>query len=444
MGKKINTTDINHLRKYVNGELNATEMYAVERAAHENEMLMDVIVGLELEKESITPTNFEDIRSRITERVTTTSSTPRRLWKKIGVAASLLFLLGFTGYWLSKQNNKNTNRVASADGNIVDSPIAFDSKSSQELSNILPDRRGSIAIDTNNKGKHSAENDVIAHSEIENPALNSRKIKAPLPKSIIKLEMQDPIAMNTDLFPLENRDGALYESNQEIMIGRSDSTNGKQIITYNPQNIQSRVGGVQVLALKPKQNNRSALNRINLDPQTSQMLGQVLDKQSRTSDAVLAIKDLRNNRETYTDSTGSLIYVTIGKNKESDDKTYGSTKGKSTIGDSFQSKVLNRVDTTTQPIPATKTTEQLESYPSSGWNKFKAYLLSETKRTKLDAGMVELVFNVGIHGRPENVRVGKSSNNPLLDKKAIAILTEGPHWIAGTNSQSVQITITFN
>lgn len=47
--------DIAYLRKYVNGELSDSEMYAIEKASHEDELLMDVLMGLEEEKKTKQP-----------------------------------------------------------------------------------------------------------------------------------------------------------------------------------------------------------------------------------------------------------------------------------------------------------------------------------------------------------------------------------------------------
>lgn len=43
MNKKYK--DISYLRRYIDGELSAKEMYDLERMAHQNEMLVDILLG---------------------------------------------------------------------------------------------------------------------------------------------------------------------------------------------------------------------------------------------------------------------------------------------------------------------------------------------------------------------------------------------------------------
>jgi len=99
--------DIAYLRKYVNGELSDSEMYAIEKASHEDELLMDVLMGLEEEKKLNNPLEVADLHSAIFERTHPAKVRPIGFYRNLSIAASVLLALGIGTIWyLNRDQNK--------------------------------------------------------------------------------------------------------------------------------------------------------------------------------------------------------------------------------------------------------------------------------------------------------------------------------------------------
>lgn len=86
--------NISQIRKYLNGELDARAMYELERQAHNDPFLMDVIKGMESSDADHQPNlnAIDQDRKRVIPLY--------RLWP---VAACLLIALGIGGWWLTRE-----------------------------------------------------------------------------------------------------------------------------------------------------------------------------------------------------------------------------------------------------------------------------------------------------------------------------------------------------
>src|SRR5690606_10652892 len=109
-------TDIAYIRRYVNGELSPREMFELEHAAQQDEMLMDIIMGMEFELSHHLSDHIEELRRRINERISQSSPAhPVKFfpWAKWSIAASVLRAIGITAYIsLSQQGHDNSGTIA--------------------------------------------------------------------------------------------------------------------------------------------------------------------------------------------------------------------------------------------------------------------------------------------------------------------------------------------
>ncbi|EHQ25734.1 carboxypeptidase-like regulatory domain-containing protein [Mucilaginibacter paludis] len=103
-------TDIALIRKYLNGELDARAMYDLERQAHNDPFLMDVIRGMEMEAESKEDhqPHLDAINRLIEERTQQDKKRTIPLWKLLPIAASLLIALTIGGWWLMRERPGQT------------------------------------------------------------------------------------------------------------------------------------------------------------------------------------------------------------------------------------------------------------------------------------------------------------------------------------------------
>src|SRR5690606_12841502 len=101
--------DIDYLRKYVNGELDSAEMFAVEKASHQNEQLMDVSAGLAEERRHHKPMDLRDLHTAIYQRTRPNRRQSILSYRTMVIAASFLLALAIAAIWyLNLDRNKAT------------------------------------------------------------------------------------------------------------------------------------------------------------------------------------------------------------------------------------------------------------------------------------------------------------------------------------------------
>ena len=101
--------DIEQIKRYVRGELSPREMYALERQAESDPMLMDIIRGMEEAPLEQHTDNLADIHGRVAARIgQQASSTPpvRRLApaRRWAIAASILAVLSVGTWWFMRDS----------------------------------------------------------------------------------------------------------------------------------------------------------------------------------------------------------------------------------------------------------------------------------------------------------------------------------------------------
>ena len=101
--------DIAYLKKYVNGELSPTEMYALEREAQRDPMLADILMGIEMDQNK---TVITTINNQIAQRIEKDNSAKIKVfdWKRLSIAAAAVIVLG-VGLLLYRQQDKNSSEA---------------------------------------------------------------------------------------------------------------------------------------------------------------------------------------------------------------------------------------------------------------------------------------------------------------------------------------------
>lgn len=104
--------DMELIRRYVHGELPPREMYALERQAQADPLLMDIILGMEQEMPEVHDDNLADIRKRIAERMGQRRATTRRLAtaQRWAIAASILAVLSVGTWWFARVGHVEKQR----------------------------------------------------------------------------------------------------------------------------------------------------------------------------------------------------------------------------------------------------------------------------------------------------------------------------------------------
>jgi len=162
--------DIDYLRKYVQGKLSTSEMHKIELAAQGDEMLMDIISGLEYEFEHKLSSPIEKIQNQIHEKNRFT--VPKIEKKKNSylywsIAASIAILLGISIfiYNYNPINIEGTNPIAiHTEENSTETKIV--PPTADSVTNTIPtDQEQSVSI-TQIKPHIKPKNTVINREEI--------------------------------------------------------------------------------------------------------------------------------------------------------------------------------------------------------------------------------------------------------------------------------------
>ena len=93
-----NKADIQQIQKYLNGELDAKAMHALEKQAQSDPFLMDAIEGYQNTGAS-QQANFADIKARLAGRMEQPQKRPVLLWRSLTIAASVIIVLGIGLLW---------------------------------------------------------------------------------------------------------------------------------------------------------------------------------------------------------------------------------------------------------------------------------------------------------------------------------------------------------
>lgn len=422
-----NHFDIAYLRKYVNGELSPSEMYALEKASHQDEFLMDIILGLEQEKAlgESELLDKKDLDSAIYER-----THPKKIqkmgyirWISIAAALVLAFGIGLTWY-LNRDVEQETmeESIAAADQAApMDSPTNVAPIDS--LADELFEPEQEIAMLEKKAPQRRASKDAVV--EIQRP----------------KLRFPDaPVATEADRMGFGRWRDTSYDFRNEDMIVDN--------------RIAGRVSGVQtdnqivirgINSMAKKETITGAVARVgSAQDKKTIVTGLVLDQVSGRPLDHVTVRDVQTNEIAITDSSGQYIMPLSANSQELELISLG-----------YESKrIIASNNKVVQLAPSNHSLDEVvvvgvsgrarktKSEPLAGWSAFRKYLEDQTGQSLLGKGAVTLVFDVSNAGRPVEIQVKKSSN-AVLNQRAIQIISNGPDWSLGNDGKKVEVKVEF-
>ncbi len=421
-----NLFDIPYLRKYVNGELSSAEMFAIEKASHEDEMLMDIIMGLEEEKALKQPLDQGSLDALIYER--THPRPVRRLlpYKALGIAASLLLVLGIgTIWWLNqpKETQELSMEAASA---------PLDAPTDTTLNSII--------LDSIDDPLDSLEQ-LIAAAPIQEQQHNANALRAARQnnKQIVDsknntLQIRPDVFLDTSAMKLP--DNLIAKNNRAASLNQVQA---EGIAADNSSVIMIRG------AMKKESPAQETVSRM-ASPQDLKKIitGEVLDLYSGRPIPQATVRNLKTNQVVVTDSSGGFILpVSLGSTElEILSIGYNATQ---IIAKNNQKIKLKPAENMLDEVVIAgqgSTRNSIKSEPLIGWRAYKKYINDSSKETLYGRGDVTLVFDISNFGRPIDIRVKKSVNS-ALDQQAIQIIKNGPDWKKGNDGKLIEVKIRF-
>lgn len=432
------TFDMDHLRKYVNGELSAREMHEVERAAHEDEMLMDILMGMEIEKESgSSPASLNDIHQQIGQRMQQ-RPIKRSIWynRYLQIAASIVLLVtvGIL-FWNQQDNNSTTEHaIASKAPKSISAPTQDDileatandstnqvlSRATPQSSTVHPEStQRQVQPPAGSKALTPHDKHILAYTPVEKNVELSQDIAGTLNLGHPKHE-SDVIIINTEAIDKSS----LLASNSRKQL---QSKVPEARISANPNNAPS---AAQM---------RARLNSMGLDPQTNFILGQVIDQQSRQPLAGAAVKDMQNDNVVVTDAEGRFAYAANSKkNLEINASGYNAREIAAESGE--QTILLSPKENKSEEVNTNNTAQINRSTPSVGWEKYLAYLHEELSKQTSSSYTFNIQMELDKKGTPTRISVLKSSDK-TLNSKVISLVEKGPSWKRGNDWKNIYLQI---
>ncbi len=420
-----NQFDVAYLRRYVNGELSSSEMYAIEKASHQDEMLMDLILGLEEEKRLGITADAKDLHAAIYDR--SHPNTPVRMfpYKSLGIAASLLLFLGIGTIWYLNRpkESEELDRIAADVANIAAEDSALNS----------------IDLDSIDSGDTS-ETLIAAIPEMRDPQASelsqSKQVRAREKTEAQKKEL----SLSPDLFI----DTARLVPDQ--MIANRDSKLAKkrtQLASANNPNVINLQGSMAKVSVAPQ---AEIMEERLASPQDFKRIitGEVIDRESGYPIPQATVRNIKTNEVVVTDSSGSFVMPTSLESTELEILSIGyqSTrilaKNQQRISLSPEYETLDEVVVSGYSGNKNKT----KSEPLVGWKAYKRYINDHTKESLFGKGSVTLIFDISNFGRPIDISLVKSAN-PSLDQQAVQIIKNGPDWKKGSDGKRIEIKISF-
>lgn len=417
-----NRPNVAYLRRYVRGELSPQEMYEIEKAAEADELLMDIILGLEAE---YAHGGSEHVVLELQQQIQDRSQPqPRQIrsfsYRWIGLAASLLLVFGMGMYVFLKSESAEQQIVQQTAPPTSLEPVNALPPSSTDSSTIAS--ANTPAKPSRNNGK------IVAYSNVEAPALKRQHNTVAARRAAL-----DTIPIQIVPSNKEELISLVLGDDQLTLTARSDAT--------TPAKTRARTARMLTNKQKQSKSNESFFAQ-NLKSITT---GIVIDSETQRPIAGATIRDQQMNTMVKTDSTGRFI---VGSTDEKPILSIQSDGFESSdrVANGAMRIALNRMQNSKTMAPATASSvaEKLgNARPAMGSNAYRLHLDSLAKASGLGTGSVTLLFTINAQGRPINIRLKKSSGDRRQDQEAIKILKDGPDWIKGSTDELVDWRVQF-
>jgi TonB family protein len=415
--------NIAYLKKYVNGELSPTEMYALEREAQRDPMLADILTGIEMDQNK---TVITTINNQIAQRIGKDNAAKIKVfdWKRLSIAAAAVIVVG-VGLLLYRQQDKNSSEAKrTAEVSIMQEKpktkvtIADSSTPSADIASKIGDRDHSPQIADNNRPRlheqHPLEEVTVLSRE---PSLHVKSLE----------EIKGSLNNDRPVFGLRPTDSTIVigyapnakkkDASQTIMIRGASSLSNTLAGRAPGISIPQQAGTPLQLTIRDKETGLPISGVTIIQPNSkfatnTDALGQATIQPS-TMDSLVDIM--------------ALGYNTVALNMRRSKNT--------TIKLQPSSASLDEVVVTTMSSRKSKSAE-----PIWGWKSFNNYIKKKTANSRYE-GTVRLSFYIDKDGYPTNISVLQSAND-YLDAKAKEILLSGPKW-KGEDYRYVTLSFEF-
>jgi hypothetical protein len=408
-------------------------MYDLERMAHQNEMLVDILLGLEYEKSHRLPDNLPELQRRIRARVRPVAIGKPWPWTKWAIAASFFIAVLGATFYLTKDRLEKIQQIS------YQADLPNESGRDENT-----DVRDSVTIEIGD-GDRTAKVENIPEQGSEKqrkPRVSSGVVATDgnttaAAENIIALGVPELRRLD-DLEFKTNIDSLHWGNKMEevVVIGKNSAIDSPMAVLVPPaqqlayQNIGAKAGTVSgVYDLTNSAHMRAKLNSMNIDPQTSMILNRALDQ--RDKEGRLDIVEMNDKRIEIKTDKGEYNYLA---NIKSDDIN---KQKKSFVGTVEAGRVVLLNDSSSQ-----KHILPQASIPKGGWKLFDDYTGNSLAGLKVKTGHIYCTFRLDADGTPQDIQILGTRDQELINALTV-LLQEGPSWQLGVDSAQVKLELKF-
>ena len=427
------------IQKYLSGEMNISEMYAIEKAALDDPLLAEAIEGYEVMEQKDWSRELSELKEKLTpaENKTVLPIYSFRKWWRIAAAVVIIGSGIVITYLFNSKNPKNSPNIAKT--TTLDSApvIKTDSLITANNSSTVPgtvanDSQENLSIATAKNKPGSTSNDLLAEAKKENK---------PDSKLIYK-----PSAGNANA---NNKDIAAINSNVENSSKKNSEPPGE-----NTSNVQS--------------NEISTDKGLSIQNQTNNAADNYVTARVVTADdkpvAFANVSIQKNKSSVHTDAKGNFTIPARDSNINVVVTSAGYIPQKFSIKNSAtENKIVlqqDTIDLTTLTSSKSKSIakpmlrkeieneEEDDAEPAIGWDEYNNYISnnlvfpSEAKQKNIH-GVVEVFVKLKENGDISQVKVNKPLC-PECDAEAIRLVKEGPKWeVKKDKAKKAKVKIRF-
>lgn len=457
--KKAN---ISQIRKYLNGQLDATAMHKLEREALDDPFLMDALEGYETTGKD-QQANLAQLSDSLQQR---TAEKKGRViaWKVWSIAASIIVVLTIGGLWL-----RNTPPVA-----IRTPDIALENKAQKALKDTV----------TLQKAKASVSPALVIAQNIKKPPVLKHAAKSSYQQelsandhpvavgSAAEVIANTPPVANAAVVPEGDKNASPlneavvmnYTQNKKVVadtvnLGYAAATSP---ITYG-SSTSGNIGAVSTAKSSPKfkQTNTIALpgkvDGLMVEPSKesrsqgdiARFTGIIISRNDGMPLIGAAIRVKGTNRSTVTDTKG---YFALPAASPGDKSTldivsigYQPVQVSAKAGDSVKVALKPDGNSLSEVVVTSKKNSEDEpvyeaAHPEKGWSDFKKYLQINASLPDGTTGTVSVTFTVDADGSLSDMKIKKSLNT-MADQKAMELIKTGPDWMSNSSHKPEIVTV---
>ena len=451
--KNIKNYTAADIEKYWKGQLDASEMHAIEKAAMDDPFLADALEGYK--NSGRVAEDVDALYNRLEKRVVAsapviTLKEKKFPWLKVAAAVIVISGLGLLVQQLILNNKNETSIVnvekpekdradaaANNEQQKADTPATANQSLSDTVSFKPPEKKsesvktqpGSLALSVNDTTKKT--DDRLA-GDIQKENLETAQAVKSAP-AIVTAEKREE------------------SSRDKEALGRTAVDSNNSLMEVQVSGLAKRKYAATPSAASTNANAGAFLN--------NKYNYRVVDMQNNP----VPFANVMNTRDkvgTYTDIRGNFNLVSSDTvlNVQINSLGYHSDNYKLVPSGQSPTLVLKEDNNATRKALAAnqtvvsnvirKDTAELEE-PEVGWEYYNTYAannlqLPDNLRKKSTFSNVELSFDIDKAGHPANIKVTKSSQCKECDQEAIRLLKEGPKWKRKGKKSKTSISIAID